>query len=54
MRIDNDVSSIGNALANFLSTTSIWAFAKVFGATGVIGIVVALIGNALFEYADKE
>ena len=35
-------------------TDSFWAFAKVFGMTGVFGIVVALIGSKLFEYAEKD
>jgi len=35
-------------------TDSFWAFAKVFVVAAVIGIIIALIGNALFEYADSE
>ena len=34
-------------------TDSFWAFAKVFGAAAVAGVIIALVGNALFEYAGK-
>ena len=34
-------------------TVSFWAFAKVMGIVMVSGLIVAVVGNALFEFAEK-
>jgi len=34
-------------------TETFWAFVKVMGPVAVLGIIIALSCNALFEYAEK-
>ena len=35
-------------------TDSFWTFAKIMGIVMASGLIVAVIGNAMFEYAERK